>query len=197
MATKRKMKTSFRKVVFTTIGFLGLWFLVHSAYITFDGLSDYKGKADVAIILGNTVFADSSLSPWLKARVDKAFELYKSGRVRKIFASGGLGEYGVAEGDAMKWYLEARGVPAGDIFSDNNGKNTYMTAIDFIKLNQSFHFSSATVVTSFYHITRSKYIIRKEGFSPVYGVGSGVYFRSDLLRLVREFFAFYKYAIFY
>ena len=173
------------------------WLLLHAAYVAYDGLHDYSGNADVAIILGNAVHADSSLSPWLQGRVDAAVKLYKSKRIKKIFASGGKGEYGVHEGDAMKKYLIEKNIPANDIIADSKGDNSYLTAKDFIRLNDSLHFSSAIVVSSFYHITRCKYIIRKLGFKNVEGYSSDKYFWNDWYGLFREFFAFYKYMIFY
>ncbi len=173
------------------------WFCLHVAYACFDGLHDYEGKADIAIVLGNTVYADSSLSPWLKGRIDKAYKLYMEGRVQKIMVSGGEGEFHVPEGMAMKRYLMAENVPADRIIEDNRGKNTYLTARDFLKLDDSLHFSSAIAVTSFYHITRTKYIIRKLGFKNIYGASSDVYFQNDLYGLLRDFVAFYKYMLFY
>jgi vancomycin permeability regulator SanA len=186
-----------RKTKFIIV-FLIAWFLVHAAYVTYDGMHDYVGNADVAIILGNAVFADSSLSPWLQGRVDAAIELYKTGRIKKIFASGGEGkEYGVQEGDAMKKYLLEKNIPAIDIIADSKGNNSYLTAKDFMVLNDSLHFSSAIVVSSFYHITRCKYIIRKLGFKNVEGYSSKEYFLKDGYGLFREVFAFYKYMILY
>jgi vancomycin permeability regulator SanA len=179
------------------ISFFIIWLLLHSVYVLYDGVHDRGGKADVAIVLGNAVFADSSLSPWLKGRVDAALKLYYEGRVKKIFASGGKGDYGVHEGDAMKKYLIEKNIPRNDIIADNYGNNSYLTAKDFIALNDSLHFSSAIVVSSFYHITRCKYIIKKLGFKNVQGFASDKYFWQDNYGLFREFFAFYKYALFY
>ncbi|MDR3716708.1 MAG: YdcF family protein [Puia sp.] len=173
------------------------WFTVHIVYACFDGLNDYKGSADIAIVLGNTVFADSSLSPGLKGRVDKAIALYRERRIKRIMVSGGKGEYGIPEGVAMRRYLLEEKIPADRIIEDNRGQNTYMTAVDFLALNDSLHFSSAIAVTSFYHITRTKYIIRKMGFDHVEGVSSDVYFYNDIFGLFRDFFAFYKYVLFY
>ncbi len=189
-------KPGYRKFRYVVLILL-LWILVHAAYVTYDGLHDYAGKADIAVILGNMVYADSSLSPWLKGRVDKALELYRTGRVKKIFASGGKGEYHVREGFAMKRYLLGLGMPSEDIIPDNDGINTYFTARDFMTLDSSMHFSSVIVVSSFYHITRTKYIFRKLGFKNTYGVSSDRYFRQDAFGLFREFFAFYKYVLFY
>lgn len=196
MGFKKMKRYKSRKLKFF-IGFFIMWFLLHSAYVAYDGLHDNGGKADVAIILGNAVYADSSLSPWLKGRVDAATKLYEEGRVKKIFASGGKGDYGVREGDAMKKYLVDKNVPAKDIIADNKGNNSYLTAKDFIALNDSLHFASAIVVSSFYHITRCKYIIKKLGYKNVEGFASEKYFWNDVYGLFREFFAFYKYVLYY
>ena len=179
------------------IGLLTAWFVVHMVYISVDGLVPYKGNADIAIVLGNPVNDDSSLSPWLQGRVDKAFQLYKSGRVKKIFVSGGVGENGIGEGDAMKSYLVKKSVPITDIISDNAGRNTYFTAKDFLKLNERSHYSSAILVTSFYHITRAKYIVKKLGYKRIGSVASGCYFFNDFFGMFREFFAFYEYLVLY
>ena len=193
----QKMKFFKSRKLKIGIGVFVFWMLSHSAYVIYDGLHNYSGKADVAIVLGNSVFAHGSLSPWLQGRVDAALQLYEEGRIKKIFVSGGKGEYGVYEGDAMKKYLIEKNVPGNDIIKDNNGNNSYLTAKDFIALNDSLHFASAIVVSSFYHITRCKYIIKKLGYKNVEGFASSRYFWKDGYGLFREFFAFYKYVLFY
>jgi vancomycin permeability regulator SanA len=180
--------------------FLLTWLIIHIVYISIDGCRDYQGRADVAIILGNHVFADGHLSPWLKGRVDRALLLYRQGRVKKIFASGGISENpegNYPEGDAMKNYLQQQGVPAGDIIADNKGVNTFFTAKNFIAWNQSQHYSSAIVVSQFYHITRSKYILRKLGFKNVYNAASDKYTINDVIGTLREVPALYKYMLVY
>lgn len=175
------------------------WILLHIAYVTYDGEHEYKGKADIAIVLGNAVYKDSSLSPVLQGRVDRALRLYKEGMVPKIMVSGGLGlEDGhVPEGMAMKRYLVAHGVPAEAIIEDNAGANTYLTAHNFIAINDSLHCKNAIVVSTFYHITRTKYIFRKLGFKDVHGASSDDFYANDLVGLLREFPAFYKYVLVY
>jgi vancomycin permeability regulator SanA len=180
------------------LAFLGSWFLLHTLFIVLDGFTNYNGKADVAIVMGNRVYADGSLSSWLKGRVDKSFELYKQGRVKKIFVSGGIsteedGYY--PEGDAMKKYLLARGVPEHDIIVDNNGIDTRTTAKNFIEWNKENRYTSAIVVSQFFHITRSKFILKKYGFKKVAGAASKVYSWRDLPSTIREWPAFYKYLL--
>src|SRR5882724_2775453 len=128
------------------IAVLLLWILVHVIYITIDGLADRNDRGDVAIILGNAVYPDGGLSPWLQGRVDAALELYREGKVKKIFASGGIAmdptEGGYPEGDAMKKYLVEHGVPDSNVVADNYGRNTYLTAKNFIAWNRQYHYSS-------------------------------------------------------
>jgi uncharacterized SAM-binding protein YcdF (DUF218 family) len=181
------------------VGILLAWILLHLIYITIDGLWGYDGSADMAVVLGNRVEADGSLSPVLRGRVDRALELYRQGRVARVMVSGGMGEHGghYPEGLAMKQYLVALGVPADRIVEDNHGENTYLTAKDLLPVADSLGVHSVIVVSSFYHITRSKYIIRRLGFRDVHSDASRAFFWNDLLGLPRDAVAFYKYVLVY
>jgi vancomycin permeability regulator SanA len=174
--------------------------LIHATIISYDGLQDKIGKADVAVVLGNSVLEDGSLSSWLQGRVDKALDLYQKGLVKKIFVSGGLTkpeDGGWPEGDAMKAYLLKKGLPEKDIIADNKGQNTYLTAKDFIEWNRDQHYQSVIIVSQFYHITRTKYIFRKLGFTQVYQAASDEYSWRDIISTIREVPAFYKYMLLY
>lgn len=184
------------KLRFFALLFLA-WFFLHCLWVVKDGLHDFTGKADVAIVLGNTVFKDGSLSPWLQGRVDEALRLYRNGQVKKIFVSGGIGTSYYPEGDGMRNYLLAQGVPAAAILVDNLGDNSYLTAKNFLTLNRLAHYQSAVVVTSYYHITRTKYIVRELGFRAVGGAYSRYMTVHDWYGLAREFPAFYKYWLVY
>jgi vancomycin permeability regulator SanA len=183
-----------------TLFFFLSWTVVHIIYISIDGLQTFNGKADVAVILGNRVFAGGRLSSWLQGRVDVALALYQRKRVKKIFASGGISSMedgGSKEGDAMKQYLVSRGVPENDIVSDNAGQNSYLTAKDFISWNQSQHYTSVVIVSQFYHITRCKYIFKKLGYKNVSSAASAKYAWKDVIGTLREVPAFYKYVLLY
>ena len=197
----QKVKTVFRNTWFKRIVFFLLsWIIVHIVYISIDGLQPFKGNADVAVILGNRVFADGSLSSWLQGRVDVALELYRQKRVRKIFASGGISspeDRSYPEGDAMKQYLLRQGVPDTDIIADNAGQNSFLTAKDFINWNATRHYKSVVIVSQFYHITRCKYIFKKLGYKNVVGASSEKYAWDDIRGTLREVPAFYKYLLLY
>lgn len=173
------------------------WVFLQALYMTWDGMRNYQGVADVAIVLGNTVMPDSSLSPWLQGRVDEALRLYTNKQVKKIFVSGGVAPGRKPEGDAMRDYLLSKGVPANDVMADNFGQNTFLTATNFLQLNQHQHFQSAVMVSSFYHVTRCKFIMRKKGFAAVYGSPSHRFFWADWYGLLRDWVGMYKYAFVY
>lgn len=173
------------------------WLFLHCLYVIADGSQPFTGKADVAVVLGNTVFADGSLSPWLQGRVDEALRLYRNGQVGLFFVSGGIGKTRFPEGHGMRNYLLANGVPDKDIVVDNEGDNSYLTAKNLLQWNGEKHYRSAVVVTSYYHITRSKYIVGKLGMEQVAGAGSRYHAWADWYGLLREFPAYYKYLLLY
>ncbi|MFT3822736.1 MAG: YdcF family protein [Chitinophagaceae bacterium] len=174
------------------------WFFLHCLWLVNEGSKHFKGNADVAIVLGNTVFANDSLAEWTQGRVEAALKLYRAGQVKKIFVSGGTGTSAFPEGDGMRDYLVCvGGVDSADVIIDNYGNNSYLTAKNFIALNEQQHFKSAVIVTSYFHINRSKYIIRKLGFSNLYGEPSEYTTIKDWFYMLREFVAYYKYMIVY
>lgn len=184
---------------FLRIGVLAgiAWFFLHCLWVVYDGLHRFTGKADVAIVLGNTVFANDSLAIWTQGRVDAALDLYRNGQVKKIFVSGGMATSMYPEGDGMRDYLVCNGVDSNDVIADNYGDNSFLTAKNFVTLNRQQHFSSAVVVTSFFHVTRSKYILRKLGYTNVASEPSQYCTVKDWFYIARDFLAFYKYVVVY
>ncbi|AWH84124.1 YdcF family protein [Flavobacterium album] len=167
------------------------WFLIHSACIIADGLQDEGKTADAAVILGTTVNEDGTLSERLRQRVACGLELYKAGRVKYIIVSGGLGKEGFYEGDKMKEYLVQDGVPANRIVTDNQGYNTRDTAKNVRKLKDSLKLKSLIAVSQYFHVTRTKMLLRKQGFKDVSNVSPRFFEFRDLFSIVREFPAYY------
>lgn len=172
-----------------------LFFAAHELVMITDGLQDEKGSAEVAIILGSTVNEDGSLSPRLKARLDKGLQLYNDKRVSGIYVSGGLGKEGHYEGTAMAQYLVHEGAPSSTITIDNEGINTRSTALNF---RRDFpEASQAIVVSQYFHISRCKLALRQVGIENVKGAHAEHFEWRDIYSSFREFFGFYKYLIYY
>jgi vancomycin permeability regulator SanA len=180
-----------------TVLLLVLWFVVHSICIVTDGLSDENDHADIAVILGNKVNEDGTLSARLKARLDKGFELYKDHKVSMLMVSGGTGKEGQPEGAVMAAYLVKLGIPPENIITDNDGNTTYDTAVNFRRLTADSSYHSIVVVSQYYHISRSKLIFRKLGCENVTGAHADIFEARDLYSILREFFGYYSYLLKY
>ncbi|MDP5101877.1 MAG: YdcF family protein, partial [Nonlabens sp.] len=83
--------------------------------------------AYVGIVLGASVRPDKSLSPILQDRVDAAFLAYENGIIERFLLSGDHGTTSYDEVNAMKNYLNDKGVPNDVIFLDHAGFDTYDT----------------------------------------------------------------------
>lgn len=176
-----------------TILLFVVWFISYAIYSTVDGLKNNQENADTALVLGNQVYADGTLSKRLQARVDRAVYLYDNGKVKHIIVSGGTGKEGYPEGTAMKNYLLTKNIPETDITVDDKGYNTLASVKNTLELKSILDFDSITVVSQYFHITRSKMLFRKEGFYNIQS-SSPLYFElRDLYSIFREFIAYYKY----
>jgi len=172
-----------------------VWFLAHSIYITIDGLNDKQTEADVAIVLGNKVNEDGTLSERLKARLDKSIELFNKKRVGTIIVSGGLGKEGFWEGKKMQEYLIYNKIPTEKILVDNYGTDTEKTVENSIRMMDSLDFKSAISVSQFFHQTRTKKLFRNKGFRNIESSSPDYFEMRDFYSIFREFVAYYKEAI--
>jgi vancomycin permeability regulator SanA len=173
------------------IALLLLWFTFHSIYLISDGISDEGKRADLAVILGNKVNEDGTVSTRLQKRLESSVQLYKDQRVKKILVSGGLGKEGFYEGSKMKEFLVSEGIPDSVIIVDNKGDNTRKTVENVLQLKSELQFRSLIVVSQYFHVTRTKKLFRDKGFQEVSSVSPDYFEWRDLYALLREFPAYY------
>ena len=150
---------------------------------------------DFVIILGSKIRKDGTLTPILKARVDKAIKFAneqkeKVGKNIIFVPSGGKGKDEIiSEAEAMKNYLIQNGVNDDNILIENQSVNTAQNMrfskeeIDKINKDGKIIFS-----TTNYHVFRSGVIANNEGID-CEGMGSKTkwYFYTNALK--REFIA--------
>lgn len=184
------VRNFFRSVKIFFMLFL-LWFIFHSIYIITDGISDEGKQADLAVILGNKVNEDGTLSTRLEKRLESGIALYKKRRVKKILVSGGLGKEGFYEGNKMKDFLVSKGIPGSVIIVDNKGDNTRATVENTLRLQSKLDSNSIIVVSQYFHVTRTKKLFKDKGFNNVSSVSPDYFEWRDLYALVREFPAYY------
>ena len=175
---------------------LAAWALVHLAAICVDGCDDDDAPADLAVVLGNHVAADGTISGRLGRRLDRALELYRQGKVPTIVVSGGRDPGSPFEAEAMKRYLVERGVPSAAIVEDRGGQNTYLTARFTAEYMQQHGLRSVIAVSQYYHISRSKLALRRFGAPEVRGAHAAMVLEArEPWSLLREIVGYYAYLL--
>ena len=152
-----------------------------------------KFNKDFIIILGCQIRKDGTLTPLLKARVDRAIEfqkMQKENTDKDLFfiASGGKGsDEIISEGEAIKRYLIECGIKEENILVDDKSKNTYENlkfsynlAIKKIK-KPNLAFS-----TTNYHVFRAGLIATKLNIN-IEGIGSKTKSYFWVNAFIREF----------
>jgi hypothetical protein len=80
------------------------------------GLTEYQHKADVAVVFSAPLLPNGQPSPAMKARVARAVQLFKEGRVVKLYLPGAAGVGQLDEAHVMRNLAIAGGVPVEEIF---------------------------------------------------------------------------------
>jgi vancomycin permeability regulator SanA len=135
------------------------WVLHATAHDIAASVADAPDRP-VAIVLGNRVFRDGSVSRELANRIRVALELYRAGKVRRVFLSGAArAEEDYDEPAAMAGWLERRGVPRSAMILDGHGYRTAATMANAAAQG----FRDVLVCTQRYHLPRSLYLARRAG----------------------------------
>lgn len=145
-------------------------------------------SAEVAIVPGASV-AHGEPSPVLEARASAAVELYFEKKVSKILVTGDNGALNHDEVTPVRKYLLDAGVPAGDIFLDHAGFDTYSS---MYRARDVFVVRSAIIVTQDFHMPRALFLARMlglqaYGFEPA-GGGSGRDYVREIPASVKAIF---------
>ena len=186
------MRRYFTFMVLLAGTFLTL-FLCAGLVIAALGFREVSGEADVAVVLGNEVLASGEPSPRLQARLDRALELHRVGRVKAVVVSGGTGRSGHDESAVMAAYLVQHGIPDGSVVRDPQGLNTWMTARNMRGLMQEHGWQGVVAVSQFFHLPRTRLALRKHDIQPVYTARARYYELRDVYSTAREVVGFAAY----
>lgn len=89
------------------------------------GRADQTRQVDAIVVLGAAQY-DGRPSPQLRARLDRAVELFDEGWAPMIAVTGGrMPGDRFSEAEASRRYLEQRGVPAAAIAGEDQGRSTW------------------------------------------------------------------------
>lgn len=117
-------------------------------------------STEFALVLGASVKTDGTPSDALRDRVWTAVDLYRAGKVQKIFMTGDDGQYNTDEVDTMKEIALGAGVTGTAIMVDGHGYRTYESCSRAVSV---FHITRAVIVTQRFHLGRALYLCSRFG----------------------------------
>lgn len=144
-----------------------------------------------ALVLGAGVYSDGEPTQVLEERLRTALELYKTGKATWVLVSGDNRKANYNEPQAMRRWLQRRGVPADRIVTDFAGLRTYDS---LQRASLVFGVRKAYLVTSDFHLPRALYLAHHLGLD-AYGVpaSTGTHSRGTRLGFwFREYGARHK-----
>lgn len=158
---------------------------------TFDNAAEVPHNK-VGLLLGTSPITRSGIhNLYFDNRIKAAEELYKSGKIDYILASGGsyTGEhrYGCDELQAMKDSLLGRGIPEDRIILDYEGRRTLNS---IVKAKEFYKLDSVTLISQKYHNERALYLADKNGLNAVaYNAEPSPFLQNKIKNTFREIFA--------
>lgn len=127
------------------------------------GKTDYRRKADAAVVFGCRVYADGTLSAALQDRVRTGIELYQQGLVRFLVMTGGPGSGDVHETQAMRRFAINNGVPPECILVDEDGWSTDRSVASTVPLCEKLGLKRVLAVSHDFHLPRIKLAYARAG----------------------------------
>ena len=141
--------------------------------------------ADYIVVLGAGVIG-TRVTPLLAARIDRGIELLHCNPNAALIMSGGQGPgEDIAEGEAMAWYAEERGVVREKIMIESKSRSTEENLLFSSRLMEKAR-PKVIVVTTSYHVFRALLLAKQQGLKCV-GFGAKTKWYFTLNALIREF----------
>ncbi|MEI0479036.1 SanA/YdcF family protein [Brachyspira pulli] len=120
---------------------------------------------DVALVLGTSKYLyNGQINMYFKFRMDAAYELYKSGKVKFILVSGDNRYRSYNEPRQMRLDLIKLGVDKKHIFLDFAG---FRTRDSIIRANKVFELTNFTIVSQPFHNERAILIARQKKINAI------------------------------
>ncbi|WP_257461872.1 YdcF family protein [Archangium lipolyticum] len=171
-----------------TCGVFGLAFVVDRF-----GQRERATRADVVVVLGARVLPGGVPSPALRARVEKAVDLYHQGLAPRLLFSGGVGVNSPSEARVMRDVAVRLGVPADACLLEEQSHSTEQNARFSSALLRSLGARRVVVVSDPYHLLRARQYFRLHGFevstSPAFLTDRNLRASGRFYWTVREAFA--------
>jgi len=160
----------FKKIIWTGLIFLGLsvlfifWANFKIENDTENFVTDSIAKLPnekVGLLLGTSrILANGRPNPYFNNRIAAAAELYKSGKIENIIASGDNSRIHYNEPEDMKNALIRAGVPADRIYEDFAG---FRTLDSVVRAKEIFGQASYIIISQQFHNERAAFLAQQNG----------------------------------
>ncbi|WP_405131767.1 YdcF family protein [Paenibacillus sp. FSL H8-0317] len=183
-----------KRIILTGISVAVVSFVIIEALVfTQLGANDPE-EADYVIILGSGI-RGTELSMTLKQRLDASLDYIRSHPQTPVIVSGGQGTgESIPEALAMKNYLIEQGINPAQVIMEDRSTSTQenLAFSKKIILESGLEHPEIMIVTSDYHMFRSKYIAAKNGYAAEYGISAPSPGYLKPVNMIREYFATIK-----
>lgn len=144
---------------------LTAWLILLALQIDATGKVHHPGPADAAIVLGAAVNG-AAPSPVFRERIRHGVTLYRTGRVRKLILTGGVGEGAShAESQVARTIAIRAGVPAHAILIETRSRTTQQNMAEAKRLMDTHRLSTALIVSDPLHMKRALRMARDTGIN--------------------------------
>lgn len=124
--------------------------------------------ADAIVVFGAAEYSGRP-SPVLRARLDRALDLFHRGVAPVIITTGGAAaDPSFSEGGVGRDYLMRHGVPERSLIAETQGRDTSESAVRVGVIMRANGLHSCVAVSDAYHVFRIRKLLQHEGIGPVY-----------------------------
>jgi len=148
--------------------FCNFWITRKASGKVFDSIAELPVQK-TALVLGTIPeLKNGEPNLYFQYRMEKAYELYQSGKVRHFILSGDNHKEGYDEPEAMRQALRQMGIPDSCLHLDYAG---FRTLDSVVRLKEIFGQDSAIVISQEFHNKRAIFLGEAHGIS-LYGLNA-------------------------
>jgi uncharacterized SAM-binding protein YcdF (DUF218 family) len=142
---------------------LSAFLVVTSLRIVREASKEELQPADAIVVFGAAEYAGHP-SPVLRARLDRAYDLFAHGLAPVVITTGGAGaDLSFSEGGVGRDYLMHRGIPEKNLIAETLGSDTAQSAERVGVIMRANGMHRCLAVSDEYHVFRIKELLQHEG----------------------------------
>ncbi|PWW40866.1 MULTISPECIES: YdcF family protein [Paenibacillus] len=183
-----------KRILLTGFGIVAVSFVIIEALVFTQLNANDPEEADYVIILGSGI-KGTELTLTLKQRLDASLNYIRSHPQTPVIVSGGQGPgESIPEALAMKNYLVDQGISPAQVIMEDRSTSTQENMAFSKKIIDAsgLEHPEIMIVTSDYHMFRSKYLAAKNGYAAEYGISAPSPGYLKPINMIREYFGTIK-----